>query len=143
MREGDRRGYRVDYIAVHWYGGTNAQAFKNKMRRIYNMYGERPLLITEFAPADWRTQGEIEQHRQTPAKVLTFMKDVLPWIERQDWIHGYAWFSFDADSPQGTSSALFFPDGSLTAAGRYYRSVTTDNPDGRQSIQPDPAHHDK
>lgn len=143
MREADERGYRVDYIAVHWYGGLNAEAFKNKLKRIYEMYDKRPLLITEFAPADWRTDGDIKQNRHTPEGVLAFMKDVLPWIERQDWIYGYSWFSFGTDSPYGTSSALFFDDGSLTAAGRYYRSVTTDNPDGNQSIKPDPPHHQR
>ncbi len=133
MREVEERGLRVDYIGVHWYGGTNATNFKNKMRRIYEMYGERPLMITEFAPADWRTGGDITQHRQTPARVLAFMKDVLPWMEEQDWIAGYAWFPFNTTSPAGTSSALFHPDGSLTAAGRYYRSVTPDNPAGDQN----------
>lgn len=137
MREADKRGYRVDYIAAHWYGGTNAEAFKAKMRRIYEKYGKRPLLITEFAPADWKTGGDIKQHRHTPAKVLAFMKEVLPWIEAQDWILGYAWFSFDIDSPQGTSSALFDQEDNLTACGRYYRSIGPDNPEGDQTIQPD------
>ena len=31
MQEVDRRGYRVDYIGVHWYGGINVDAFKAKM----------------------------------------------------------------------------------------------------------------
>lgn len=138
MREADKRGYRVDYIGTHWYGGTNATAFKAKMRRIYEKYGNRPLLITEFAPADWKTGGDMSKHRHTPAQVLAFMKEVLPWIEQQDWILGYAWFCFEIDSPQGTSSALFDLDGNLTACGRYYRSVSSNQPEGDQTIQPDP-----
>lgn len=140
MKEVDRRGYRVDYIAVHWYGGTNAKAFKEKLKRIYDKYGKRPLLITEFAPADWKTGGDIDKHRHSPARVLAFMKDVLPWLEEQEWVVGYSWFSFRADAPQGTSSALFLNDGSLTAAGRYYRSITADNPKGDPTITPDPPH---
>jgi hypothetical protein len=139
MREADRRGYRVDYIGVHWYGGTRAEHFKERMRQIYEMYGKRPLLITEFAPADWQTGGDIQKHRHTPAAVLKFMKEVLPWMERQDWVAGYAWFSFKIDSPQGTSSALFDNAGNLTACGRYYRSVTRENPQGDQTIEPDPV----
>lgn len=141
MREAERRKYRVDYIAVHWYGGTSAKHFKEKLRRIYDMYGQRPLLITEFAPADWKTGGDIKKHRHTPAKVLAFMKDVLPWMQEQDWIAGYSWFSFNIDAPQGTSSALFDEAGNLTALGRYYQSVTEKNPQGDQSIQPDSPHH--
>gem|GEM_PF-409011 len=138
MREADRRGYRVDYIGVHWYGGPNAESFKERMRTIYEMYGKRPLLITEFAPADWKTGGDIKKHRHRPAAVLKFMKEVLPWMEAQDWIAGYAWFSFNIDSPAGSSSALFDKAGHLTACGRYYRSVTRENPQGDQTIEPDP-----
>jgi hypothetical protein len=62
---------------------------------------------------------------------------LLPWMERQDWILGYAWFPFEIDSPQGTSSALFDSENRLTALGRYYRSVTPENPDGDLSIEAD------
>ncbi|MDX1682717.1 MAG: glycosyl hydrolase, partial [Phycisphaeraceae bacterium] len=140
MAEVGKRDLRVDTIGVHWYGGTSARHFKERMRKIYETYGERPLMITEFAPADWRAKS-VEKNRHSPAKVLAFMKEVLPWMERQDWIAGYAWFPFPIDRPQGASSALFFPDGTLTACGRFYRSVTPENPDGDQSIKPDPPHH--
>ncbi len=140
MREADARGYRVDYVGVHWYGGTSAKSFKAKMRRIYEKYGKRPLMITEFAPADWQAKSA-RQNRHSPARVLAFMKDVLPWMERQDWIAGYAWFPFGIDSRVGTSSAFFRKDGTLTACGRYYKSVTPEKPAGDQGIQPDPPHH--
>lgn len=139
MREADKRGYRVDYIGVHCYGGTHAAQFKERMRMIHERYGNRPLLVTEFAVADWQTGGDIHKNRHTPAAVLAFMKDVIPWMEQQEWIAGYAWFSFRIDSPEGTSSALFDASGNLTACGRYYRSVTRDHPKGDQSIQADPV----
>lgn len=135
MKEADKRGYRVDYIGVHWYGGTDTAGFKAKMKRIYEKYGKRPLLITEFAPADWKTGGDINKHKHKPESVLNFMKEVMPWMEEQDWIAGYSWFSFDIDSPQGTSSALFEKEGNLTACGKFYKSVTPNNPNGDQSIQ--------
>ncbi len=137
MAEADRRGLRIDYIGTHGYPGPNAESFKVKLRRIYEKYGRRPLLITEFAVADWNTGKDISKHRYTQAQVLQFMKELLPWMVRQDWIAGYAWFSFDPSSAAGTSSALFDADGNLNALGRYYRSITPDNPDGDQSIQPD------
>jgi len=139
MKEADKRNYRVDYIGVHWYGGSNVKNFKDKMKRIYKKYGSRPLLVTEFAPADWKAKTP-NKNRISPKKVLTFMKDVLPWMEEQDWILGYAWFPFGIDTPQGTSSALFRKDGSLTACGEYYKSITPDNPKGNQSIKADPPH---
>ena len=139
MREVEERNYRVDYIGVHWYGGTNVESFKNRMRLIYEMYGERPLLITEFSTANWHTDGDFTRNRHTPARVMAFAKEVLPWIEEQDWILGYAWYSFRIHEPQGYTSSLFFEDGSLTALGRYYASITNENPQGDQSIEPDDA----
>ena len=136
MREVDKRGLRVDYIGVHSYGGTSAKAFKAKMKRIYEMYDRRPLLITEFACTDWQAR-ETGKNRYSQDQVLTFMKDVLPWMEKQDWIAGYAWFSFSPDKIQGISSALFDKEDKLTACGKFYASVTPKNPDGDQSIKPD------
>ncbi len=58
-------------------------------------------------------------------------------MEQQDWIAGYSWYSFQIHQPQGYTSTLFFEDGSLTALGRYYASITNENPQGDQSIEPD------
>lgn len=139
MKEADARKYRIDYIGVHWYGGSQPESFKLKMKRLYDIHGQRPLLITEFAPADWKTGGDASKNRLTPEAVLAFAKEVLPWLEAQDWIAGYAWFPYSMDRPQGFPSALFDMKGELTALGRYYASVTTGNPRGDQSIQPDEA----
>ena len=133
MKAADKRGYRIDYIGVHWYGGPSPVAFKQRMIEIYKTYGNRPLLITEFALADWgaKTPGE---NSVTPEDVLAFMQNVLPWMEQQNWIAGYAWFSFEIDDPNGCASALFDDDGNLTASGRFYQSVTNEDPSGDQSI---------
>jgi hypothetical protein len=58
---------RVDYIGAHWYGGGSFENFKAKMRRIYEKYGRRPLLITEFAVADWKAKSPAA-NRHRPAK---------------------------------------------------------------------------
>lgn len=137
MQEVERRGLRVDYIGAHAYSGPSAAEVKNRLRKIYDKYGQRPLIVTEFGVADWATLDGVSKNRYSQAQVLSFMKEILPWMERQDWIAGYAWFPYRVESPHGTSSALFDADGNLNALGRFYRSVTPDNPDGDQSIQPD------
>jgi hypothetical protein len=100
---------------------------------IYNAYGQRPLLITEFALADWGAKNPGE-NSITQKDVLAFMQNVLPWMEQQNWIAGYAWFSFEIDDPNGCSSALFDDDGNLTASGQFYQSVTNEDPNGDQSL---------
>jgi hypothetical protein len=137
MTAAEERCYRLDWLGVHWYGGANFGAFKRKMENIYITHGsQRPLLITEFAPADWNAQTPAD-NKWSQADVLGFMKQALPWLEATDWISGYAWFSFKTSSAQGTSSALFDEQGAITACGRFYASVRADNPTGDQTITVD------
>jgi hypothetical protein len=67
------------------------------------------------------------------------MKRVVPWLERQDFVAGYSWYDFDPTSGPGGVSSLFHGRASknMTALGRFYASVTTQNPMGDQSIQVD------
>jgi Glycosyl hydrolase catalytic core len=134
MTKANERCLRIDYIAVHWYGSPNVEAFKSQMAAVYAKFGNpRPLLITEFAPADWSATTRAG-NRFTPSMVLSFMKEVLPWMEQQNWIAGYAWFSFPIASPVGYSSALFLADGQLTQLGKFYASVSAKQPYGNRSI---------
>jgi Glycosyl hydrolase catalytic core. len=47
-----KNNYRVDFVCMHNYGGTNPQAFLDKVDRVYNLY-KKPIWITEFAVGDW------------------------------------------------------------------------------------------
>lgn len=119
----EERGYRVDYICVHTYPGPNAQTVKNLIQQIYDKY-KKPIIITEFAPADWNAKNSPSENRYTEAQCLQFMKDILPWLEEQEYVYGYAWFPFDKSSPWGCCSALYNEDGSLTSLGKYYSEFT-------------------
>lgn len=118
----------LQWIGVHWYGSANVNDFKARMTEVYNLY-QKPLLLTEFAPADW-TATTPQNNKLTDAVVLQFMQQALPWLETTSWIAGYSWFSFKRSSPAGTHSALFEDDGTLTALGQFYVSVRTDRPNG-------------
>ena len=128
------QGIRVDAIGVHWYGAPNPEDFKEKLRRVYEKYDNRPLLVTEFAVADWEA-GSVEDNRFSQERVLEFMQTVLPWMEEQEWILGYSWFSFEHSDPNGTTSALFSGEGGnenddgvvLTPLGEYYTAFEIAN----------------
>jgi Glycosyl hydrolase catalytic core len=125
---------RLDFITVHWYGGANAASFKTHVTNVYKMYGRKyKLFINEFAPADW-TATTVAGNKWSQAKVLDFMKEVVPWLESKSFIMAYAWFPFKQDFAAGSSSALFDLQGNLTPLGKYYRTVTTENPSGDRSI---------
>lgn len=118
MQKAGDLGLRVDFVCVHWYGGTSASSFISKLEEVYNLYG-KPIWITEFAPADW-SAATPQQNKNTPAAVLSFMQTVLPQLEELSYIKRYAWFSFGQQSAAGTSSALFDLDGNLTTLGDFY-----------------------
>jgi Glycosyl hydrolase catalytic core len=132
MKSSRDNGYRVDYVAIHWYGGPNFDAFRRIMTEYHTKF-QVPLIITEFAPADWQARS-VDTNRLTRCKVLEFMKLALPWLESTDWIIGYSWFPFPTTSSPGCMSALFDCNGNLTTLGRYYKSVRSDNIHGDQSI---------
>jgi len=52
MAGAEKKGYRVDFITIHWYGGADLEGFLGYLARVHALY-HRPLWVTEFAPADW------------------------------------------------------------------------------------------
>ncbi len=118
MHKVDSLNYRVDYICVHAYPGTSVENFAKRLTSIYNKF-QKPLLITEFAPADWKAKTK-EENRLKPENVLNFMKGILDWMEKTEFVYGYAWFSFEPNSPVGFPSALFDENGDLTELGKFY-----------------------
>ena len=136
ITKADSQCARLNYLGIHWFAGPNPTLFKQKLTDAYLNNGKRQILLTEFAVADW-SATTVADNRHSKESVLEFMKDVIPWMEQQDWIAGYTWFSFDISSPQGTSSALFHGfngNNRLTELGQYYASVTTENPEGDLTI---------
>lgn len=116
MRRADENNLRIDYLAFHWYGGTDAQYFLDLLDQVYARY-QLPIWITEFAPADWQTNTR-EGNRMRPEAVLEFMRVVLPELDRRDYIVRYAWFTDCSGNPLWTSA--LFCDGALTPLGEFY-----------------------
>ncbi len=120
MTRANEKGYRVDFVCVHWYGSPHVEPFIERLKKIHEMY-QKPLWITEFAPADWNAKT-VEENRHTPEQVLRFMRELLPRLDQLDFVERYAWFGAWPDSPALGPSALFNKDGSLTALGEFYAS---------------------
>jgi hypothetical protein len=134
VRRADTAGLRVDFIGVHWYGAPNAEHFLRYLDNIHRQY-QRPIWITEFAPADWKARAGDRPNRYTHAQVQDFMRAVLPELERRPYIERYAWFSSRKDNEVIRTSKLFNPDGTLTELGRIYAEFG----DQRDANCPGPA----
>ena len=113
-----QRGYRVDFVAVHWYGadfhaGQSVRALHDYLSAVHDRYGKR-VWLTEFALMRFGPTTYAPQRAQAAfAARATRMLDRLPWLER------YAWFAMPAPT-HGRSTGLVRPDGSVTAVGRAY-----------------------
>lgn len=112
------RGYRVDYIAIHSYGGPSVSAFLDKLERVHRKF-DLPLWITEFAVGDWQAKT-VKENKHSARDVKDFMKAVLPKLDRLKYVYRYAWFSASPDDSHLGTSALFNADGSLTDLGEVY-----------------------
>ena len=82
-----QKGYRVDYVCVHWYGGTDAQGFLGYLSYLHTLYN-KPLWITEFAPADWSGNRGI-----SPQQEADFMRQVIPALNTTWYVQRYAWYT--------------------------------------------------
>ncbi len=56
----------------------------------------------------------------TKEKALAFMHQILPALEKMDYVERYSWFSADPGSAALGNSALFDTAGKLTPLGDYY-----------------------
>ena len=119
MSEADKKKLRVDFVCIHWYGKPDAKQFIRHIEKIIELY-KRPVWITEFAVADWKAKKERRANRYSQEQVVQFMKDVLPYLERNPMVERYAWFHAGKDNLALSCSCLFEPDGSLTEVGEYY-----------------------
>lgn len=115
----DSLHYRVDYVAFHWYGKADSSGFINLLKKTYTLF-HRPLWITEFAVADNQAKT-IQGNVYSPARVLTFMEQILPVLDTLNFVDKYAWHSSPNYTPKHWSARLFDNSTcSITQLGRFY-----------------------
>ncbi|KAH7370532.1 glycosyl hydrolase catalytic core-domain-containing protein [Rhexocercosporidium sp. MPI-PUGE-AT-0058] len=82
----------IDKVAIHWYNGGDAAAFKEYMAKAYKAGGNRPLWITEFEASG------------SPQEQAAFLTEVMAWMDKTDYIERYAYFMVsDGNLVSGTS----------------------------------------
>jgi RNA polymerase sigma factor (sigma-70 family) len=118
------RGYRVNFITVHWYGGDFStgpavQQLESYLQAIYNQY-HLPIWITEFALTSYAGPTPTFPTEEQQAAFLTAateMLDGLPYVQR------YAWFALPVSSGSGTTG-LFNPGPAATEVGRAFEAAS-------------------
>ncbi|MFI0899556.1 sigma-70 family RNA polymerase sigma factor [Streptomyces sp. NPDC020983] len=122
MSGAQARGYRVDFIALHWYGGDfrtpeAVAQLRSYLRAVHDRY-HKPIWLTEFALVDFSNGTRFPSDAQQAAFVTSAAKmlDGLPYLQR------YAWFGLGADGTK-PSSGLFRPGAVETPAGRAFEAA--------------------
>lgn len=77
-------GCRISYLATHCYSCTPSSTLKY-LKELHDRY-KYPVWLTEFSC------GDHADGRPT-AKHLEFMKDVLPLLDKADFVFRYSWMS--------------------------------------------------
>jgi RNA polymerase sigma factor (sigma-70 family) len=122
MKGAATHGYRVDFIALHWYGGdfttTSAVSqLRSYLQAVYDRY-HKPIWLTEYALIDFSHGTTFPSEKQQAAFVTasTKMLASLSFLKR------YAWFALPADD-SGPSTGLFRSGPTATDAGKAFEAA--------------------
>ncbi len=114
MAQAESRGYRVDFMTVHYYkANKDVAAFKTYLEAIYAAY-KRPIWVTEWALVDWNNPGRysIDENALFAQQAIEMLDD-LPYVERHAWFGAY-------DSGEGLNTKLFDKNNNPTAIGNVF-----------------------
>lgn len=88
MNEVDRKGLRVDFMAVHYYSKNgDVRHFRDWLHRVYAEY-RRPIWVTEFAYIDWSRPNSVSY-----AQNARFMREAIAMLEELPFVERHAWFA--------------------------------------------------
>ena len=123
MTGAKQRGYRVNFIAVHWYGGDFAagpavQELESYLQAIYARY-HLPIWVTEFALTSY--SGGTATF-PTEAQQAAFLTAATKMLDGLSYVQRYAWFALPTSSGSGTTG-LFNPGPSVTQVGQAFESA--------------------
>jgi hypothetical protein len=122
------RGYRVDFIPLHWYLSPDLRknfstpAAVDDLRRYLESVHDRyrlPLWLTEFSLITYQDGAHVMKP-QIQAEFLAAaaaMMTTLPFVQR------WAWFSLPP-WPEGPDTALYDTDGRITVTGEQFRTIS-------------------
>ncbi|MFC7484309.1 glycosyl hydrolase [Luedemannella flava] len=117
-----QRGHRVDFIALHWYGGDfrTAEAtaqLRSYLQAVYDRY-HKPIWLTEFALIDFASGSA---RFPTQAQQAAFLTSATAMLGRLSFVQRYAWFALPATDKDQTG--LFRTGTAVTPVGRAFQAA--------------------
>jgi RNA polymerase sigma factor (sigma-70 family) len=114
------RGYRVDFITLHWYGGDFGPDAPNQLKRylqnVYNKY-KLPIWLTEYALMRFEGGTVYPSMDQQ----VSFVKSSTSMLEGLSFVERYAWFILY--SSKAGDTGLYSNGTTPTGVGAAYRAA--------------------
>jgi RNA polymerase sigma factor (sigma-70 family) len=125
MSGAQARGYRVDFIVVHWYAqgfdpGASVSELRAYLQAIYQRY-RRPIWLTEFGMVKFGSPTTYP----TDAQQSAFLTGAAAMMAGLGYVQRYAWFALPVTTgPTGDGNLGLFASGpAVTPAGRAFESA--------------------
>ena len=93
---------KVDFLTLHWYGGTDVDVFEDWLNKMYKKY-RLPIWVTEFN--GWSG---------TQKEMTNFAIDSFKMLQKHRRVERYAYFS----KKKGTAGSIWTSDNKLTEIGQ-------------------------
>jgi RNA polymerase sigma factor (sigma-70 family) len=116
------RGYRVDFITLHWYGGDfvtdrAVSQLRAYLQAVYNRY-HKPIWLTEYALIDFSTGTA---RYPTQDQQAAFVTASVKTLQGLSYVQRYAWFALPASDTAPTG--LFRGGPQVTTVGRAFEAA--------------------
>jgi hypothetical protein len=117
------RGYRVDFITLHWYGSdfTTANAVSQLQGYVKATYARyhKPIWITEYALMNFGGTPKLP----SAARQAAFVTKSTAMLQKLSYVERYAWFAFPTSTDGTDGTGLYRPGNIPTAMGKAYRAA--------------------
>jgi hypothetical protein len=121
MSGAKQKGYRVDFITLHWYGSDFSAAavgqFLGYVDAVHKRYG-KPIWVTEFGLMNFSGSPKYPSATQ----LVTFIKGATKGMQSRSYVERYAWFGLPAVG-DSVDFGLYRDASTPTEAGKAYRAA--------------------
>ncbi|GAA0570216.1 hypothetical protein GCM10010172_63340 [Paractinoplanes ferrugineus] len=121
MSGAENKGYRVDFITLHWYGSDFGAAavgqFLGYVDAVHKRY-HKPIWITEYGLMNFSGSPKYP----SDAQKVAFINGTTKGLQSRSYVERYAWFGLPAVG-DSVDFGLYKDGDSPTAAGQAYKAA--------------------
>jgi hypothetical protein len=123
MSGAKQRGYRVDFITLHWYGSdfTTPDAVSQLRSYVAATYARyhKPIWLTEYALINFGSG----QKYPSASNQAAFVTASTTMLQSLGYVEHYAWFALPTSTDGTDGTGLYRPGGVATAPGKAYAAA--------------------